>query len=174
MKSFDNNITLDAYWMPFTSNRMFKAALLMLVDYAPRFQLGHPLAFRFPERLAEVAPPGLDRIFFTGSGSESVNMALKIALAYQREVIVGFGRLGSAFAAQHFEVTPDIMTTAKELTNGAVPMGAVFASRDVYDGLMQGPKSATRSISSHKHHSTCSGKRHEPVLSTRRQLSYPN
>ena len=241
------------------------AAQLESLDYAPSFQLGHPLAFRFAERLAEIAPPGLDRIFFTGSGSESVDTALKIALAYQRaigqgtrtrlvgrergyhgvgfggisvgglvnnrrafstlhgvdhirhthdpsrnllckgppehgaeladdlerlvqlhgaetiaavivepvagstgvllpphgylkrlreiatrhgillifdEVITGFGRLGSPFAAQHFDVVPDIMTTAKGLTNGAMPMGAVFTSRDVHDALMQGPEAA--------------------------------
>ena len=310
MKSLNNSVALDAYWMPFTPNRKFKAAPRMLVeatgmhyrsddgreildgtaglwcvnaghgrkeiasavaaqleslDYAPSFQLGHPLAFRFAERLSEIAPPGLDRIFFTGSGSESVDTALKIALAYQRaigqgtrtrlvgrergyhgvgfggisvgglvnnrrafstlhgvdhmrhthdpsrnllckgppehgaeladdlerlvqlhgadtiaavivepvagstgvllppqgylkrlreiatrhgillifdEVITGFGRLGSPFAAQHFDVVPDIITTAKGLTNGAMPMGAVFTSRDVHDALMQGPEAA--------------------------------
>ena len=310
MKTLTNSVALDAYWMPFTPNRKFKAAPRMLVeasgmyyrsddgrdildgsaglwcvnaghgrkeiasavaaqleglDYAPSFQLGHPLAFRFAERLAEIAPPGLDRIFFTGSGSESVDTALKIALAYQRaigqgtrtrlvgrergyhgvgfggisvgglvnnrrafstlhgvdhmrhthdpsrnlfckglpehgaeladdlerlvqlhgaetiaavivepvagstgvllppqgylkrlreiatrhgillifdEVITGFGRLGSPFAAQHFDVVPDIMTTAKGLTNGAMPMGAVFTSRHVHDALMQGPEAA--------------------------------
>ena len=310
MKTLTNSVALDAYWMPFTPNRKFKAAPRMLVeasgmyyrsddgrdildgsaglwcvnaghgrkeiasavaaqleglDYAPSFQLGHPLAFRFAERLAEIAPPGLDRIFFTGSGSESVDTALKIALAYQRaigqgtrtrlvgrergyhgvgfggisvgglvnnrrafstlhgvdhmrhthdpsrnlfceglpehgaeladdlerlvqlhgaetiaavivepvagstgvllppqgylkrlreiatrhgillifdEVITGFGRLGSPFAAQHFDVAPDIMTTAKGLTNGAMPMGAVFTSRHVHDALMQGPEAA--------------------------------
>ena len=58
------------------------------------------------------------------------------------EVITGFGRLGSPFASQHFDVTPDIITTAKGLTNGAIPMGAVFTSREVHDGLMQGPDAA--------------------------------
>ena len=62
------------------------AAQLENLDYAPSFQLGHPLAFRFAERLADIAPRGLDRIFFTGSGSESVDTALKIALAYQRAI----------------------------------------------------------------------------------------
>src|SRR6185369_6576891 len=51
------------------------------------------------------------------------------------EVITGFGRLGAPFAADYFGVTPDIMTTAKGLTNGVIPMGAVFASRQIYDGL---------------------------------------
>jgi beta-alanine--pyruvate transaminase len=240
---------------------------LSTLDYAPSFQMGHPIAFDFAERLAEIAPGGpaaqLDRVFFTGSGSESVDTALKIALAYQRaigqgtrtrligrergyhgvgfggisvggivsnrrvfpqlpgsdhlrhthdlarnafakgqpdhgaeladdlerlialhgaetiaavivepvagstgvlippkgylerlraicdrhgillifdEVITGFGRLGAPFAADFFGVTPDLVTTAKGLTNGAIPMGAVFASRKVHDALMQGPE----------------------------------
>jgi len=54
------------------------------MDYAPSFNLGHPLAFSFASRLAQVTPKGLDRIFFTNSGSESVDTALKIALAYHR------------------------------------------------------------------------------------------
>jgi beta-alanine--pyruvate transaminase len=237
------------------------------MDYAPSFQMGHPIAFDFAARLAEIAPgaPGakLDRIFFTGSGSESVDTALKIAVAYQRsigqgtrtrligrergyhgvgfggisvggivnnrrafpqlagadhlrhthdlaknafvkgqpehgaeladdlerlvalhgaetiaacivepvagstgvlippkgylerlraicdkhgillifdEVITGFGRLGATFATDYFGVTPDIVTTAKGLTNGAIPMGAVFVSRKVHDALMHGPE----------------------------------
>ena len=242
---------------------------LSSLDYAPSFQMGHPIAFDFAERLASMAPGGadakLDRVFFTGSGSESVDTALKIALAYQRaigqgtryrligrergyhgvgfggisvgglvnnrrvfpqlpgsdhlrhthdlarnafsqglpehgadladdlerlvalhgaetiaavivepvagstgvllppkgylerlreiatrhgillifdEVITGFGRLGAPFAADYFGVTPDIVTTAKGLTNGAVPMGAVFVKRDVHDALMTGPEAA--------------------------------
>lgn len=238
---------------------------LMNLDFAPSFNMGHPLAFDFAERLAEIAPTGLDRIFFTNSGSESVDTALKIALAYHRaagqatrtrligrergyhgvgfggmsvggmvanrrafathlpgvdhirhthdvarnafskgqpehgaeladdlerlvalhgaetiaaviiepvpgstavlpppkgylkrlrelcdkhgillifdEVITGFGRLGAPFAAQHFGVTPDMMTTAKGITNGTIPCGAVFASRKIYDTLMTGPQS---------------------------------
>jgi beta-alanine--pyruvate transaminase len=58
------------------------------------------------------------------------------------EVITGFGRIGKPFASQAFDVTPDLMTTAKGLTNGAVPMGAVFAHRKIYDALMQGPENA--------------------------------
>jgi beta-alanine--pyruvate transaminase len=58
------------------------------------------------------------------------------------EVITGFGRIGKPFASQAFEVTPDIMTTAKGLTNGAIPMGAVFSQRKIYDALMQGPENA--------------------------------
>ncbi|WP_029040391.1 aspartate aminotransferase family protein [Cucumibacter marinus] len=237
---------------------------LTTLDYAPSFQMGHPIAFEFAERLAEIAPVGLDRVFFTNSGSESVDTALKMALAYHRargegtrtrfigrergyhgvgfggisvggivnnrrtfatqlpgvdhlrdthdlqrnafsacepefgveraedlerlvtlhgaetiaavivepvagstgvlippkgylkrlreicdkygillifdEVITGFGRLGTPFAADYFDVMPDLMTTAKGLTNGVIPMGAVFARRSVHDGLMQGPE----------------------------------
>ena len=238
---------------------------LMNLDFAPSFQMGHPIAFDFARRLAEIAPKGLDRVFFTNSGSESVDTALKIALAYHRatgqaartrligrergyhgvgfggmsvggmvnnrrafathlpgvdhirhtydlqrnafskgmpahgaeladdverlvalhgadtiaavivepvpgstavlpppqgylqrlrelcdkhgillifdEVITGFGRLGTPFAANFFGVTPDLMTTAKGITNGSIPCGAVFASRKVHDGLMTGPES---------------------------------
>jgi beta-alanine--pyruvate transaminase len=301
---------LDAFWMPFTDNRAFKARPRLLVsakdmhyvttdgrrlldgtsglwcvnaghtrapiveairqaagelDYAPSFQLSHPKAFAFAQRLASILPAGLDHVFFGNSGSEAVDSALKIALAYQRaigqgsrtrligrekgyhgvgfggisvgglvknrrafptlpgtdhlrhthdlernafsrgqpahgaeraddlerlialngaetiaavivepvagsagvlpppvgylerlralctkhgillifdEVITGFGRLGAPFAAQVFGVTPDLMTTAKGLTNGAFPMGAVFASRAVHDALMVGPAGA--------------------------------
>jgi beta-alanine--pyruvate transaminase len=240
---------------------------LATLDFAPTFQMGHPIAFDFASKLAAIAPggnaAGLDRIFFTGSGSESVDTALKIAIAYQRaigqgtrtriigrekgyhgvgfggisvgglvnnrrvfpqipadhmrhtldiernafskglpshgveladdlerlvqlhgaetiaavivepmsgsagvvlppagyleklraiadkhgillifdEVITGFGRLGTPFATDQFGVFPDLVTTAKGLTNGTIPMGAVFASRKVYDGLMVGPDS---------------------------------
>ncbi|GHC77765.1 aspartate aminotransferase family protein [Limoniibacter endophyticus] len=241
---------------------------LATLDFAPTFQMGHPIAFEFASKLAANAPGGtdakLDRIFFTGSGSESVDTALKIAIAYQRsigqgtrtriigrekgyhgvgfggisvgglvnnrrifpqipadhmrhtldiernafskglpragveladdlerlvqlhgaetiaavivepmsgsagvilppvgyleklraiadkhgillifdEVITGFGRLGTPFAADYFGVTPDLITTAKGITNGTIPMGAVFASREIYDGLMTGPEGA--------------------------------
>ncbi|TCR79619.1 aspartate aminotransferase family protein [Rhizobium sp. BK376] len=236
---------------------------LMDLDFAPTFQMGHPIAFEFAERLGKIAPAGLDRVFFTSSGSESVETALKIAIAYQRaigqgtrtrligrergyhgvgfgglsvggivnnrrvypmlpgsahlrhthdldrnafslgqpehgaeladdlerlvalhgaetiaavivepvagstgvlippigylerlqsiarkhgillildEVITGFGRLGTPFATEYFGVEPDLVSTAKGLTNGTVPMGAVFASRKVHDALMTGPE----------------------------------
>ncbi|MGF9761600.1 aspartate aminotransferase family protein [Microvirga sp. 0TCS3.31] len=236
---------------------------LMTLDYAPTFQMGHPVAFEFAERLAATAPEGLDRVFFTGSGSESVDTALKIALAYHRatgnasrtrligrergyhgvgfggisvggivnnrrvypslpgidhirhthdlernafskgqpehgaeladdverlvglhgaetiaaviiepvagstgvlvppkgylerlralcdkhgillifdEVITGFGRLGTPFAVDYFGVRPDLFTTAKGLTNGTIPMGAVFATREIHDAFMKGPE----------------------------------
>jgi beta-alanine--pyruvate transaminase len=57
-------------------------------------------------------------------------------------VITGFGRVGKPFASLAFDVTPDFMTTAKGLTNGAIPMGAVFAHRKVYDAVTAGPETA--------------------------------
>lgn len=240
------------------------AAQAAELDYAPPFQMGHPKAFELAERLAALAPPGLDKVFLTNSGSEAVETALKIALAYHRvrgegqrtrligrergyhgvnfggiavggmvanrkmfgtllagvdhirhthdparnafsvgqpahgaefaddlerlvalhdastiaavivepvagstgvlvpplgylqrlreicdrhgillifdEVITGFGRTGRAFGAQTFGVTPDLITVAKGLTNGAVPMGAVLAQRRIHDAFMQGPE----------------------------------
>ena len=233
------------------------------LDYAPPFQMGHPLAFEFARRLGELMPTH-DRIFFSNSGSEAVDTALKIALAYHRargeatrtrligrergyhgvgfggmsvggiagnrkafgamlpgvdhlrhthdlarnaftrgepahgaeladdlerlvalhdastiaavivepmagstgvlippkgylqrlrdicdrhgillifdEVISGFGRLGAPFAVDRFGVVPDMVTIAKGVTNGAVPMGAVFVKRAVHDAFMQGPE----------------------------------
>jgi beta-alanine--pyruvate transaminase len=243
------------------------AGQLETMDFAPPFQMGHEAAFELANKLAALAPAGLGRIFFTNSGSESVDTALKIALAYHRargdaartrligrergyhgvgfggisvggmvanrkmwsasmlpgvdhlphthdlkrnafsrglpahgaelandleriltlhdpstvaavmvepiagstgvllppqgylarlrelcdkhgillifdEVITGFGRTGAPFAAQEFGVTPDLITVAKGLTNGAVPMGAVFAANKIYDAFMQGPAGA--------------------------------
>lgn len=57
---------------------------IQTLDYAPPFQMGHPLAFEAATKLAQIMPAGLDRVFFTNSGSESVDTALKIALAYHR------------------------------------------------------------------------------------------
>jgi beta-alanine--pyruvate transaminase len=234
------------------------------MDFAPTFQMGHPLPFALAERLVKISPDTLNHVFFTNSGSESVDTALKIALAYHRargegqrtrligrekgyhgvgfggmsvggmvnnrkyygpmlpgvdhlrhtldlsrnafsrglpqhgvelaedlerlvqlhdastiaavivepiagsagvvlppegylkrlreicdkhgillimdEVITGFGRVGKAFAAQRFDIRPDLMTTAKGLTNGSVPMGAVFVSDQVHDAFMHGPE----------------------------------
>ena len=58
------------------------------------------------------------------------------------EVITGFGRVGKAFAAQRFGVTPDLITCAKGLSNGSVPMGAVLASGKIHDTFMTGPEGA--------------------------------
>ena len=55
-----------------------------IMDFAPTFQIGHPIAFEAAARIAEITPDGMDRVFFTNSGSESADTALKIALAYQR------------------------------------------------------------------------------------------
>jgi beta-alanine--pyruvate transaminase len=121
--------SLDAFWMPFTANRQFKAAPRLLVgakdmhytshdgrqvldgaaglwcvnaghcrpriveaiqrqaatmDFSPAFQMGHPLAFEAAERLSAMLPDGLDHVFYVNSGSEAVDTALKIALAYHR------------------------------------------------------------------------------------------
>jgi len=58
------------------------------------------------------------------------------------EVITGFGRLGTPFGAQYFDVLPDMITSAKGLTNGAIPMGAVFVRKHIYDAFMNGPQNA--------------------------------
>jgi beta-alanine--pyruvate transaminase len=234
------------------------------LDYAPAFQMGHPEAFELATRLTDLMGGDYDHVFYTNSGSESVDTALKIALAYQRlkgegtrfrligrergyhgvgfgglavgglgnnrkmfgplvpgsdhlphthnleknafsrgepewgahladdlerlvtlhdastiaavivepmagsagilippkgylkrlreicdkygillifdEVITGFGRIGAPFAVNYFGVQPDIITTAKGLTNGTVPMGAVFVRKHIFDKFMQGPE----------------------------------
>jgi beta-alanine--pyruvate transaminase len=302
---------LDAFWMPFTANRQFKAAPRLLVaaqgmhytshdgrrildgtaglwccnaghgdrrivaaiqaqaaemDYAPAFQMGHPKAFELASRLAALMPGDLGKVFFTNSGSEAVDTALKIALAYHRvrgegqrtrfigrergyhgvgfggisvggisgnrklfgpmlagvdhlphthlpernafsrgepahgahladeldrivalhdastiaaviveplagstgvlvppkgylerlraicdkhgillifdEVITGFGRLGASFGVEKFGVHPDMVTVAKGITSGTVPMGAVFARDAIYESFMTGPETA--------------------------------
>jgi beta-alanine--pyruvate transaminase len=56
------------------------------------------------------------------------------------EVITGFGRLGAPFGAHYFDVMPDIITTAKGLTNGCIPMGTVFVRKHIYDAFMKGPE----------------------------------
>lgn len=293
----------NAYWMPFTANRDFRATPRMVasaegryfidqqgrklfdslsglwtcgaghnreeiqqavarqlgsLDFAPGFQVGHPLAFELAEKVASLTPEGLDHVFFTNSGSEAADTSVKMAKAYWRlkgrpektrligrakgyhgvnvggtslggiggnrkhygqlldvshlphtlqpglaftrgqadsgaeladalleqvalhdastiaavivepmsgsagvivppkgylerlrricdqhdillifdEVITGFGRCGATTGAEAFGVTPDIMNVAKQLTNGAVPMGAVIASREIFDTFM--------------------------------------
>jgi beta-alanine--pyruvate transaminase len=306
-----DHTALDAFWMPFTANRQFKATPRLLtsasgmfyrsddgrqvldgtaglwccnaghahpriveavqkqvatLDFAPTFQMGHPAVFALAERLAAIAPDPLNHVFFANSGSESVDTALKIALAYHRirgdgqrtrligrekgyhgvgfggisvggmvnnrkmfgpllpgvdhlrhtldiprnafsrglpkhgldlvedlerlvqlhdastiaavivepiacsggvvmppegylkrlreicskhgillifdEVITGFGRVGGAFGAQRFDVVPDLITTAKGLTNGTIPMGAVLVADHIHDTFMHGPDGA--------------------------------
>ena len=233
------------------------------LDYAPAFQMGHPAVFEFAARLTNLLGADFDHVFFTNSGSESVDTALKIAIAYHRargegtrtrligrergyhgvgfggisvggivanrktfgslltgvdhlphthnpaknafsrgqpehgveladelerlvtlhdasniaavivepvacstgvlvppkgylqrlreictkhgillifdEVITGFGRLGASFAAEYFGIVPDLITTAKGITNGTIPMGAVFARKGIYDAFMNAP-----------------------------------
>ncbi len=120
---------MDAFWMPFSANRQFKAAPRLMasasgmvyktvdgreildgtgglwccnagharprivaavqqqiatLDFAPTFQMGHPLPFALAERLVAIAPDHLNHVFFTNSGSEAVDTALKVALAYHR------------------------------------------------------------------------------------------
>ncbi|MGQ0656591.1 MAG: aspartate aminotransferase family protein [Chromatiales bacterium] len=230
------------------------------LEFAPTFQMGHPLPFELASRLVRHTPGDIKHVFFTNSGSEAVDTALKIALAYHRargegtrtrligrekgyhgvgfggisvggipnnrkafgpllpgvdhlphtldlehnafsrgvpkwgahlanalehiiglhdpstiaavivepvqgsagvilppqgylqrlreictrhgillifdEVITGFGRLGAPFGAHYFGVQPDIITTAKGITNGAIPMGAVFVRQGIYDAFM--------------------------------------
>ena len=234
------------------------------MDFCPPFQMAHPKAFELADRVAQIAPAGMGKVFFTNSGSEAVDTALKMALAYHRvrgeatrtrligrergyhgvnfggisvggmvgnrktfglavagvdhirhthepalnafsvgqpahgaeiaddlerlvalhdasniaavivepvagstgvlvppqgylqrlrdictkhgillifdEVITGFGRTGQPFAAQTFGVTPDLITCAKGLTNGSVPMGAVLARDAIHDTFMNGPE----------------------------------
>jgi beta-alanine--pyruvate transaminase len=234
------------------------------LDYAPAFQFAHPKAFELASRVAALAPADLDRVFFCNSGSEAVDTALKIALAYHNvrgegartrligrergyhgvgfggisvggivnnrkyfgslltgvdhlpatysrehqaftkgepewgahladelqriialhdastiaavivepmagstgvlpppkgylerlraicdrygillifdEVITGFGRLGHPFAAERYGVTPDLITFAKGITSGSVPMGGVIARQHVYEAFMRGPE----------------------------------
>ncbi len=236
------------------------------LDYAPAFQMGHPAVFEAASRLAALLPGDLDRVFFCNSGSEAVDTALKIAIAYHRvrgegqrtrligrergyhgvgfggisvggisvnrrlfgsllpgtdhlpsthdrgkqafsrgqpewgahladelerivalhdpstiaavivepmagstgvlvppkgylerlkaicdkhglilifdEVITGFGRLGSSFATERFGIVPDMVTCAKGLTNGTVPMAGVIVRRPIYDAFMSGPENA--------------------------------
>ncbi len=236
------------------------------MDYAPPFQMAHPLAFELSNRIVELAPGKLDYTFFCNSGSEAVDSALKIALAYHRvrgegartrligrergyhgvgfggisvggipanrkmfgtmlagvdhlphthsleknayskgqpewgahladelerlvalhdastiaaviveplagstgvlippkgylqrlrditkkhgillifdEVITAFGRLGGSFAADVYGVEPDMITFAKGVTSGTVPMGGVLASSDIYQAFMSGPPGA--------------------------------
>jgi beta-alanine--pyruvate transaminase len=234
------------------------------MDYAPPFQFAHPKAFELASRLAAMAPGDLDHAFFCNSGSEAVDTALKIALAFHNvqgrgsrlrligrergyhgvgfggiavggivnnrkqfgalvagvdhlpatynraeqaysidqpewgghladaldglvalhdastiaavmvepmagstgvipapkgylqrlraicdkhgillifdEVITGFGRLGYAFAAERYGVVPDMITFAKGVTSGSVPMGGVLVRKGIYDAFMQGPE----------------------------------
>jgi len=233
---------------------------LAKLDYSPAFQFGHPLSFQLAERIIQLMPEKLQHVFFTDSGSESADTAIKMARAYWRikgkpsktkligrargyhgvnvagtslggiggnrkmfgqlmdvdhlphtlqpdlsftkgcaetggvelanemlklielhdasniaavivepvsgsagcivpptgylkrlreicdqhdillifdEVITGFGRMGKWTASEYFDVTPDILNFAKQITNGAIPLGGVVASHEIYDAFMQ-------------------------------------
>jgi beta-alanine--pyruvate transaminase len=234
------------------------------LDFAPTFQMGHVKAFEAASKLIQIAPRDFEHVFFTNSGSESVDTALKIAIAYHRakgngtkvrligrergyhgvnlggisvggilnnrrafgalvagvdhlrhthdparnafsrgepergaeladdlerlvalhgadtiaavivepvacstgvlippkgylkrleaicrkhdillicdEVITGFGRLGTPFGSEFFGLSPDMITAAKGITNGAIPMGAVFVKGHIHDAFMTGPE----------------------------------
>lgn len=307
--SVSGDLNLNAFWMPFTSNRSFKKNPRMIeraqgmyyytsddreildgiaglwccnaghgnphiveavqkqvarLDYATAFNLGHSKVFELADRVTDLAPEGMDHAFFVNSGSEAVDTALKMALAYHRirgegsrtrligrergyhgvgfggisvggivanrkmfgtllagvdhmshthnleknaftrglpewgdhladdlerivalhdastiaavivepiagstgvlmppkgylqrlrdicdkhgillifdEVITGFGRTGKAFGSERFGVTPDLITMAKGLTSGVVPMGGVIAGKHIYDTFMTGPE----------------------------------
>lgn len=235
------------------------AKQLGTLDYAPGFQYGHPLSYRLAEKITELTPAGLDHVFFTSSGSECADTAVKMARAYWRlkglssktkligrargyhgvniagtslggiggnrkmfgqmmdvdhlphtlqphlaftkgmaetggvelanellklielhdasniaavivepmsgsagvivppigylqrlreictqhnillifdEVITAFGRMGKWTGSEYFGVVPDIMNTAKQITNGAIPLGAVIASNEIYNTFM--------------------------------------
>jgi len=236
------------------------------LDFSPTFQFAHPLAFQVASRIAELAPGDLDHVFFTNSGSEAADTALKIAIAYHNvtgrgsrqrligrergyhgvgfggisvggmvnnrkffgsllagtdhlpstysrehqaftkgdpewgghladalegivglhdastiaalivepmagstgvlpapkgylqklraicdkygillifdEVITGFGRMGFAFAAERYGVIPDMITFAKGVTSGTVPMGGVIVRKAIHDAFMNGPEHA--------------------------------
>ncbi len=163
---------LNAFWMPFTSNRQFKKQPRMFVgakdmhyttsdgrevldgtaglwccnaghcrpkiteaiqqqaaelDYAPAFQMGHPKAFQLANRLVDVAPKGMDHVFFTNSGSESVETALKIALAYHK--VKGEGsrtRLIGRERGYH------------GVNFGGISVGGIVANRKMFGTLLTG------------------------------------
>jgi len=264
------------------------------LDYAPAFQMGHPIAFELANRLIDIAPKGIEHVFYTNSGSESVETALKLAIAYHRargegartrligrergyhgvnfggisvggivnnrkvfgtllggvdhlphthlpaqnayshgqpehganladelerivalhgaetiaavivepvagstgvlippkgyleklraitrkhgillifdEVITGFGRLGSPFAAQHFDVLPDLMTTAKGLTNGVIPMGAVLTTAAVHDAFRTHDRAVPRLHLFRQPHRLCRRHRLAGYLQGRRPV----
>ena len=174
------------------------AKQLGTLDYSPGFQYGHALSFQLAEQMADLMPGDLNHVFFTGSGSECADTAVKMVKAYWRlkgqpaktkfigrargyhgvniaavivepmsgsagvivppegylqrlreictqhnillifdEVITAFGRMGKWSGAEYFGVTPDIINAAKQITNGAIPLGAVIASSEIYNTFMQ-------------------------------------
>src|SRR5258705_451087 len=131
------------------------------LDYSPAFQMGHPKIFSLAERIVRLAPAGMGHVFFGNSGSEPMEGAAGVIvppagylerlraicdkhgiLLIFDEVITGFGRLGEAFGAQRFGVMPDMITFAKIVTNGVIPMGGVIVKPAIYDAFMTGPEIA--------------------------------
>src|SRR5690606_1111875 len=97
------------------------------LDYAPAFQMGHPIAFEVANRLVDIAPKGMDHVFYTNSGSESVETALKIALAYHR--VRGEGsrtRLIGRERAYH------------GVNFGGISVGGIVANRKMFGTLLTG------------------------------------
>src|SRR5690242_11832296 len=97
------------------------------LDYAPAFQMGHPLAFELASRLATMLPGDLDHVFFANSGSEAVDTALKIALAYHR--VRGEGtrtRLIGRERGYH------------GVGFGGISVGGIASNRKFFGGLLTG------------------------------------
>jgi beta-alanine--pyruvate transaminase len=100
---------------------------LIELDYAPAFQMGHPKAFELAARLVSIAPTGLDHVFFSNSGSESVDTALKIALAYHR--VRGEGSRTRLIGRER----------GYHGTNfGGVSVGGIVANRKMFGTLLSG------------------------------------
>ena len=147
---------MDAHWMPFTGNRQFKAS--------PRLITGAEGAYYRTDDGRRIFD-GLSGLWCTGLGHDASNIAAVIVEPFsgsagvvippvgylQRlreictannillifdEVITGFGRTGAWTGAEAFGVTPDILTAAKQITNGVQPLGVVVAKQEIHDTFM--------------------------------------
>jgi Adenosylmethionine-8-amino-7-oxononanoate aminotransferase len=89
------------------------------------------------------------------------------------EVITGFGRLGASFATEYFGIVPDLITTAKGITNGTIPMGAVFARKGIYDAFMNAPDNTIELFHGYTYsgHPSPARRAWRPSTSTRRRTS---
>ena len=97
------------------------------MDYAPAFQMGHPKAFELANRLVGIAPEGMEHAFFTNSGSEAVETALKIAIAYQRAIGQGARtRLIGRERGYH------------GVNFGGISVGGIVANRKFFGTLLTG------------------------------------
>ena len=97
------------------------------MDYAPPFQMGHPKAFELADRVAKLAPAGLDKVFFTNSGSESVETALKMALAYHR--VRGEGQRTRLIGRER---------GYHGVNFGGISVGGIVANRKMFGTLLSG------------------------------------